>query len=100
MMAGMIRLSAGLLLLSTTSFAAAQVSLNRSGQTIVNEPYAPNVVRVTLSLIAREAEAAPGYGFVARPADSGWSHNVAANGADVYISSRMTVTVAPEHKRD
>src|SRR3954451_19344248 len=100
MMAGMTRFSAGLLFLSATLFSQAQTSLQRNGQTIVVEPYAPNVVRVTLSMIAREAGAAPGYGFVAKPAGAGWNHSVAANGADVYVSSRMTVTVAPERRRD
>jgi len=96
MMAGMTRLTAGLLFLSATLLAQAQTPLNRNGQTIVVEPYAPNVVRVTLSTIEREAKAAPGYGFVAKPATTGWNHSVTPNGADVYVSSRMNVTVAPE----
>jgi alpha-D-xyloside xylohydrolase len=100
MMAGMTRLTVGLLFLSATLFAQAQTPLNRNGQTIVVEPYAPNVVRVTLSMIEREARNAPGYGFVAKPATIGWNHSVASNGADVYVSSRMTVAVAPERKRD
>jgi alpha-D-xyloside xylohydrolase len=74
--------------------------LDRKWQTIVIEPYAPNVVRVTLSMIAKEAEAGPGYGFVAKPEDAGWRHSVTANGADVYTSARMVVTVTPSHKRD
>lgn len=74
--------------------------LDRNGQTIVIEPYAPNVVRVTLSTIAGEAAAGPGYGFIAKPDDAGWTHAVAANGADSYTSRRMTVTVAPGYKSD
>src|SRR5439155_2956588 len=87
MMAGMIRtlvsgFLSGLFVLSGAAFAQMQVApLARNGQTIVVEPYAPNVVRVTLSMIAGEAAAAPGYGFVAKPAIAGWSHATAANGA-------------------
>jgi alpha-D-xyloside xylohydrolase len=99
MMAGMTRLTAGLLFLSATLLAQAQTPLNRNGQTIVVEPYAPNVVRVTLSKIAKEATGPPGYGFVSRPSAAGWFAS-AAGGADVLMSSRMTVTVAPERKRD
>ncbi len=97
----MNRFSASFLLLSASVFVQAQTApLTRNGQLIVVEPYAPNVVRVTLSLIEKEAAGAPGYGFVAKAAPDGWNHSLASNGADVYASSRMTVTVAPEHKRD
>jgi alpha-D-xyloside xylohydrolase len=82
------------------SVFAQNAPLDRNGQTISIEPYAPNVVRVTLSMIAKEAEAGPGYGFVAKPEMGGWTHSVMANGADVYTSARMTVTVAPAHRRD
>ena len=69
--------------------------LDRNGQTIAIEAYAPNVVRVTLSNIAKEAETGPGYGFVAKPDETGWVHAVVKSGADTYTSDRMTVTVAP-----
>jgi alpha-D-xyloside xylohydrolase len=89
-----------LLLLAALAAPLWGAPLDRNGQTIVIEPYAPNVVRVTLSNIAKEAETGPGYGFVAKPEDSGWRHSMDANGADVYASARMTVTVAPPRKRD
>jgi alpha-D-xyloside xylohydrolase len=82
-----------------TSFAAAagaqpaQVVLERDGSTILLEPYAPNVVRVSLSLDRQEALGAPGYGFVAAPAAQGWMHEAGAEG-DVYRSPRLVVTVA------
>jgi alpha-D-xyloside xylohydrolase len=69
------------------------VVLERDGSTIVLEAYAPNVVRVTLSLDRKEALAGPGYGFVGAPADQGWTHEKNAD-ADVYRSPRMVVTVA------
>jgi alpha-D-xyloside xylohydrolase len=97
----MTRLIAGLLLLTSGALAQMQVApLNRNGQTIVIEPYAPNVVRVTLSMVPAEATAAPGYGILAKPAPADWTHTAAASGADVYTSPRITVTVAPEHRRD
>ena len=36
------------------------------------EPYAPNIVRVTLSLKKEEALKAPGYGFIGTASD-GWT---------------------------
>src|SRR5512142_1004486 len=89
------------LLLAVPAISFGQtLPLERNGQTITIEPYAPNIVRVTLSTIAREAEAGPGYGFVAKPEQAGWKHIADKSGADIYQSSRMTVTVAPAHRYD
>jgi len=71
---------------------AQSVVLDRDGATIVFEPYAPNIVRVTLSLLKEAATAAPGYGFVAQPSAQGWSRQ-----GDVYRSSRLVVTLEPNH---
>jgi len=81
--------------------AAAQaqqppVVLMRSDRTIVLEPYAPNIVRVTMSLLRKPALAGPGYGFVASPTTLGWTTE-ATNAGDIYRSSRLVVTVAAEH---
>src|ERR1039458_3600083 len=70
----------------------ARVTLSREGQTIVLEPYAPNILRVTLSLTREPALAPPGYGLVAAPAASGWSASQTAL-ADVYRSARIVATV-------
>ena len=80
--------------------AAQYPSLERNGQTIEIEPYAPNVVRVTLSTIPSEATAAPGFGITAHIAEAGWTHVTSASGEDVYTSSRLVVTVTPAYKRD
>jgi alpha-D-xyloside xylohydrolase len=56
--------------------------------TISIEPYAPNIVRVTLSLDKDQAIAAPGYGFEAVPSEAGWTHS-----GNAWRSSRMVVTV-------
>src|SRR6202046_2987576 len=63
------------------------------GSTIVLEPYAPNIIRVTLSLLKQPALAPPGYGFTAAPAADGWSHEQNEQG-DIYRSGRLSVTVA------
>jgi alpha-D-xyloside xylohydrolase len=84
-------------LLTATGTTLAQSStrhleLDRTGETIVLEPYAPNILRVTLSLQRNPALAAPGYGFVATPDGKGWSASQTVD-ADVYKSARIVVTV-------
>jgi alpha-D-xyloside xylohydrolase len=71
----------------------ASVVLDRGGSTVVLEPYAPNIVRVTLSMIKEQAVAAPGYGFVAAPVSEGWVYTHGSS-ADSYQSSRLKVDVA------
>lgn len=61
------------------------------------EPYAPNIIRVTLSLDKAQAVAAPGYGFVAKASPDNWRQSSNAQG-DVYRSSRLVVTVAGNEK--
>src|SRR5579859_5201034 len=66
--------------------------ITRGESTIVLEPYAPNVMRVTLSLLKDQAIAGPGYGVVASPAPNGWSYSEGED-ADTYRSSRMVVSL-------
>jgi alpha-D-xyloside xylohydrolase len=70
--------------------------LDRGGSTVSLEPYAPNIIRVTLSLNRDPALAAPGYGFTASAASQGWSGEQSAGG-DVYRSARLVVSVAANH---
>jgi len=70
--------------------------LSRDGSTVVLEPYAPNIIRVSLSLSKEQATAPPGYGFIAAPSDEGWRHQQNDQG-EVYRSSRLVVTVAVNH---
>ncbi len=81
------------LALAAAAASAQPVALERDGSTIALEAYAPNVVRVTLSLDRKEALAGPGYGFVAKPQPGGWTHETSSEG-DVYRSPRLVVTVA------
>jgi alpha-D-xyloside xylohydrolase len=77
--------------------AEGRAVLERGGATIALEPYAPNIVRVTLSLDRKEALAAPGYGFLAKPGPEGWTQQRAPDGDDEYVSSRLVVKVRADH---
>ena len=85
----------GLALVLAAAAQAQQppVVLEQGNRTIALEPYAPNIVRVTLSLLKAPALAAPGYGFVASPSPQGWTR-AATDAGEVYRSSRLVVTVA------
>ena len=77
---------------------AQQLSLSRGEATILVEPYAANVVRVSLSLRRDDALAGPGYGISAKAAAAGWTAEKGEQG-DVLRSSRMVVRVSPEGKK-
>ena len=80
---------------SSAQSPESRLELDRKGQTIVLEPYAPNILRVTLSLNREPAVAKPGYGIVAEPAAAGWTRSDTAHD-DIYRSSRMVATVERE----
>ena len=66
---------AALLASSLSGAAMAQgLVLEREGRVISLEPYAPNILRVTMSTDRAAATGAPGYGFVAQPSAEGWTH--------------------------
>src|ERR1017187_1907913 len=71
--------------------------LDRDGGTIFLEPYAPNIVRITLSKTRATATASPGYGFVGTPSPAGWVHERDTDGYDVFRSGRLVVHVSPSH---
>lgn len=74
---------------------SARIETERGEATVLVEPYAPNIVRVSLSLRRADALAAPGYGVVARPAPGGWTVESGVGG-DVLRSAGLIVTVAPQ----
>jgi alpha-D-xyloside xylohydrolase len=88
----LILLSAGSVLAQTKE----DVVLSRQEATVMLEPYAPNIIRVTLSLRKPDAVAGPGYGVIAHPAAGDWVHSTGEEG-DVFKSSRIVVTVRPSH---
>jgi alpha-D-xyloside xylohydrolase len=78
-------------------FAQQSLVMEHDGSTIVFEPYAPNILRITLSLQHDPAVAAPGYGVIAKPDAGGWQHASDERG-DTYRSSRIVATLeASQH---
>ena len=71
--------------------------LDRDGRTIVLEPYASNILRVTLSRYKAKATGAAGYGVVGTPSMTGWAHELDAGGDDVFRSNRLVVRVSGDH---
>ncbi len=84
-----------LLSFATSAFAAETALLNRNGSYVTVEPYAPNIVRVTISTDKDLALAPAGYGFIAKPDDRGWEHT-SSNGADFLRSSALNVEVVAQ----
>src|SRR5271168_3432962 len=70
-----------------------QIAVSRGDATVLIQPYAANVVRVSLSLRRDDALAGPGYGISAKAAGAGWVTE-SGEAEDVLRSSRMVVTVA------
>ncbi len=97
----MIRVIGAALVLVSYPIAAqalgAKGALTRGAATVMVEPYAANIVRVTLSLDRAAALAAPGPGLLAQPLNAGWTASEEAQG-NIYRSSRLVVTVAPQGK--
>ena len=84
--------------LSLAGVATAQTTplvLERDGRVVSLEPYAANIVRITMSIDKSAATGAPGYGFVAKPSAEGWTHERDEKGGDVFRSARMVVRVSP-----
>src|SRR5271169_5637853 len=79
----MTRLSPVLLLIATATVALAQTAPLEDGglRTQCCPGHAGN--------IAKEADAEPGYGFVAKPDETDWVHAVVKSGADTYTSDRQ-----------
>ena len=63
--------------------STGRLVLEREGRTISLVPYAPNILRVTLSTEKSAATADPGYGIVATPSAQGWTHERDTNGDEV-----------------
>ena len=70
--------------------------LERTGRTIVVEPWADNIVRITVSTAESAAAGAPGFGFVGNPVTTAWTRTKDAEGFDVIRSGRLQVRVAPQ----
>ncbi|MGA7525090.1 MAG: glycoside hydrolase family 31 protein [Acidobacteriaceae bacterium] len=90
----------GALLMAGSAFAQDSTSkpivLERRDATVTLEAYAPNIVRITLSLKKDAALAGPGYGISAKPDDAGWSYTH-TDTTDTFRSDRMTVAMPVPH---
>jgi alpha-D-xyloside xylohydrolase len=78
--------------------SAQKVTVSRGNATVMVEAYAPNIVRVSMSLLKADAVSPPGYGIIAKPLESGWTQET-NNTGDVLRSARMVVTVSPEGQK-
>src|SRR6202034_1085835 len=96
----MTRRIAGLLILFQLTVAGAaaqkQIVLERRDATVTLEPYAPNILRFTMSLKKDAALAPPGYGILAQPSETGWTHEH-KDGMDIVKSDRMTIKMPAPH---
>jgi alpha-D-xyloside xylohydrolase len=70
--------------------AQKQIVLERRDATVTLEAYAPNIVRVTMSLKKDAALAPPGYGISGKPSGEGWTYDH-SDKLDTYRSSRLVV---------
>ncbi len=81
--------------LPSRTTAAQQVILTRGNATVELQAFAPNIVRVTLSLDNTAALKPPGVGITATDAAVGWVQEK-VSGGDTFRSDRMVVHVSPE----
>ncbi|MBW8748483.1 MAG: DUF5110 domain-containing protein [Acidobacteria bacterium] len=89
---------AAVLLAASAGTANAQYVLHRNEATVVVEPYAANIVRVSLSLNPQDAVAPAGYGILARPAADGWTQRQGADG-DHFRSQALDIQVTPADQK-
>lgn len=97
---GLAMLLIAILLSPAASAQAGPLVVEREGRVISLEPYATNVVRVTMSLEKASAPNPAGYGIVAKPSSDGWTHERNAEGGDVLRSRDMTVYLAADLPAD
>ena len=75
---------------------ASPVVLSRNGAYVAVEPYAPNIVRITIATDYGTAAAAPGYGFIAGADSHGFEHTQDAAGDDFRSNAlRLHVDAEP-----
>ena len=83
------------MLLAGSALATPLATVDRHGAIVAVEPYAPNIVRVTIALDHEMAEAAPGYGISAKSNANGWTHS-SSDGGDSFTSGAVNLTVKAE----
>jgi alpha-glucosidase/alpha-D-xyloside xylohydrolase len=88
-------LLACILLTGTLAAQGGSLVLERAGRVVSLVPYAPNILRVTMSVDKAAATGAAGYGMIGTPSAEGWTHERDSEGNDVFRSSKMMVRVSP-----
>ncbi len=86
-------LFAAVLFFFSGALIRGQVTLVRDGATVRIEPYAANIVRLTLSLDRDQAMAPPGLGFVAKPSSAEWTSDREGTSGAVLRSPQLIVSV-------
>jgi len=66
--------------------------LDRGGSQVLIESYAPNIVRITISLDKDQALAPPGFGIIGSADGTGWQQRITASG-DEFSSEVMSLEV-------
>ena len=95
-MLGLFRLGEVALILGLSAAHAEPLAvLDRYGAYVSVEPYAANVVRVTISDERELAADKPGYGFIAHSDPKGWTHTTSQAG-DRFVAAGVTVEIAPQ----
>jgi alpha-D-xyloside xylohydrolase len=91
---GLAGLTSPLLLIVAQGFAVAAplALLDRNGSHVSVEAYAPNIVRITLSVDKDLALAPPGFGIIAATDATGWKHRTTVSG-DEFSSGAMSLEV-------
>jgi alpha-D-xyloside xylohydrolase len=84
--------AAGIFLTGTLAVWPQSLQLERSNATVLVEPYAPNIVRVSVSMLKDETLAPPGYGVSAKASPDGWRNQKSGDG-DGIVSSGLQVWV-------
>jgi len=78
-----------------SAVAAPLALLDRNGSHVSIEAYAPNIVRVTLSIDKDLALAPPGFGIIAAADATGWKHRTGTS-SDEFSSDVMSLEVKPQ----
>jgi alpha-D-xyloside xylohydrolase len=87
--------AASALIWAGAALAAPMPTVERNGSLVAIEPYAPNIVRVTIALDRDLSSGAPGYGITAKSDAAGWNHASSATG-DTFSSGAVSLTVKAE----
>jgi alpha-D-xyloside xylohydrolase len=88
------RLTSPLLLIVAQGFvvAAPLALLDRNGSHVSVEAYAPDIVRITLSIDKDQALEPPGFGIIAATDATGWKRRKTVSG-DEFLSGAMSLQI-------